>query len=223
MKRGITIVSAFVLLISLSSFMGLFPRVDKPNSPDASMIVLEFAVDNKGELENFANANWSMWIPELINEKGELVQFRWATGLADINDFYYKENLIAGKYTLKGFTHVYTDYGKLKEYETEKGSTEMVAKNPYDGKPYRVRQFFPLEEPVVLDLKPNIISSLGKYVVKYKYKEGVSGTSDDRWKMLEDYTKVVMADPEDQSLLEYMAPWATKKWKMWNAKNPAKK
>ncbi len=223
MKKAIIFTSALLLIVSLSSFMGLFPRVDKPDSPDASMIVLQFAIDNKGELETFGNANWSMWIPELVDETGTLVPFKWATGLADMTNFYYKENLKAGKYTLKGFTHVYTDYGKEKEYEEAKGSTEMVTKNPYDNKPYRVRQFFPLEKPVILDLQPNIIASLGMYVMKYKYKEGISGTSDDRWKILEDYTKIVMADPEDQSLLEYMKPWATKKWKMWNAKNPANK
>jgi hypothetical protein len=203
--------------------MGFFPKVDKPNSPDASMIVLQFGIDNKGELETFSNANWSMIIPVLLKEDSSLVPFRVSTGLVDMTNFYYKENLKAGKYTLTGFMHVYTDYGKLAEYETQKGSTEIVAKNAYDDKPYRVKQFFPLEKPVVLDLKPNIIASLGMYVMKYKYKEGISGTSDDRWKMQEDYTKIVLADSEDQSLLSYMKPWATKKWKMWNAKNPATK
>ena len=223
MKKTVLIFGILFLFIAFSSFMGLFPKVDKPDSPDASMIVLQFAIDNKGELESFGNANWSMIIPVVLKEDSSLVPFRVSTGLADMTNFYYKENLKAGKYTLTGFMHVYTDYGKLAEYEAKTGSSEIVSKNAYDDKPYRVRQFFPLEKPVVLELRPNIIATLGKYAMKYKYKEGISGSSDDRWKMQEDYTKVVFADPEDQSLLTYMKPWATKKWKMWNAKNPANK
>lgn len=220
MKKSLLIISVLVFGVK-SLFAGLFPKVDKPVSPDASMIMLQFSVDEKGNLEKFLNFNWSMWTPVVKDEEGNIVEFRvWTAGVDDMTDLYYKENLKPGKYTLLGFNYVYTDFGKLEEYEKKKGGTELVSKNPYDDKPYRVKQFFPLEKPYAFILKPGTIMTLGHYVIKYKLKEGVSGTSDDRYRTLEDETKIMMADPEDQSLLTFVKPWASKKWKMWNARNP---
>ncbi len=204
-----------------SAWAGFFPAVDKPETPESSLIALQFSIDNKGELETFANLNWSMWTPIVKKEDGTIVEFRVNTGLVDMTTLYYKENLTPGKYTLIGFEHVYTDYAKLSKYELTHGKV-FVTKNPYDDKPYRVKQFFPLEEPYEFTLKPGTMMTLGHYVIKYRYKEGPSGSSHDRYRVVEDRTKILMADIEDQHVLELMKPWATKKWKLWNKRNPLK-
>jgi len=222
MKRLLSIVVVVLAFGVNASFAGLFPSVNKPDSPDASMIAMQFSVDEKGELIAFMNSNASMWAPVVKMEDGSIVEFRWFTGGVDMTAIYYKENLVAGKYTLIGFQHVYTDYGKLAEAEKAKGSSIIPDKNPYENEPYHIKQLFELDNPIEFALEPNKIMTLGHYAIKYKYKEGLSGTSDDRWKVREDETKIMMTDSEDQSLLNYMKPWATKKWKMWNAKNPAK-
>lgn len=222
MKRIFNLTMVFVFLGVFSSYAGFFPSIDKPTSPDASLIALQFSIDNNGTLETYMNANWSMWAPVLKMEDGSLVEFRVNTGGADMTGIYYKENLVAGKYTLVGFNWIYTDYDKLHEYKSKPGNeNHSVPKKAYDDKPYRVRQLIALDSPIEFTLEPNKMMTLGHYVIKYKVKEGIDGTSADRFRVVEDQTKIMMADSEDQSLLTYMKPWATKKWKMWNAKNPA--
>ncbi len=222
MKKIIISLSLIFVVGISSTFAGLFPKIDKPNSPEASLIALQFSIDDKGELIPFSNTNVSMWTPVVKKEDGTIVEFRVFNGGADMTTIYYKENLTAGKYTLLGFNHVYVDYGKLHKYEEELGKPFTLYKEPYANKPYHVIQFFPLDKPYEFTLKPNVMMTLGNYVIKYKINGGVAGTTDDRYRVIEDETKIVMADKEDQSLLAYMKPWATKKWKMWNAKNPAK-
>lgn len=206
----------------MTAFAGIFPGISKPNSPDASLIALRFSVHDGGELTKFLNTNWSMWTPVVKKEDGTLVEFRSWSGGADITTIYYKENLAPGKYTLVGFNYVYTDYGKLADYERKIGHREMVHKNPYDNKPYHVVQFFPLKTPYTFTLAPNTMMSIGHYVIEYQLYEGFSGSSDDRYRAAEDGTRIIKADTADQYVLRYMKSWATKKWKMWNKKNPAK-
>jgi len=206
-----------------TSFAGLFPSVSKPSSPDASMIVLQFGIDDAGKLIGCANTSAFAWVPVVKDSDGNIIKFRVFNGGVDMTTIFYKENLKAGEYTLEGFNHVYLDYGKLDAYRIEKGTKEAAKEAPYDNLPYDVVQFFALDEPVKLNLEPNKIMSFGNYGVKYKYKGGLAGTTDDRWMLVEDETKIILANSEDQSLLNYISSWATKKWRMWNAKNPAAK
>lgn len=222
MKKIFSLLLIVITIGISTSYAGLFPKVDKPNSPDASMIALQFSIDNNGNLEPCVNANWAMWAPVVKMEDGSLVEFRVFNGGANITSIYYKENLVAGKYTLVGFNRIYTDFDKLDEYKKiPRNENHVVPKNAYDDKPYRVRQLIAIDSPIEFTLEPNKIMTLGHYVIKWKVKEGPDGTSADRYSAIEDQTKIMMADSEDQSLLIYMKPWATKKWKMWNAKNPA--
>lgn len=222
MNRKFSLFIALVFVGVFSSYAGLFPSVDKPNSPDASMIALQFSIDNNGNLEPCVNANWAMWAPVVKKEDGSLVEFRVFNGGVDMTSIYYKENLEAGTYTLVGFNRIYTDFDKLKEYKSKPGNEgHVVPKKAYDDMPYRVRQLVALDLPIEFKLEPNKIITLGHYAIKWQVKEGASGTSPDMYSLVEDQTKIMMADSEDQSLLSYMKPWANKKWKLWNAKNPA--
>ena len=224
MKRAYSII-ALLLIIGVNNFTfaGLFPSVDKPESPDASLIVLEFSIDNRGELESFANANWSVIIPLVKKEDGSYVDFKMQ--VSAYMTIYYRENLKAGKYTLVGFRHVYTDFGKLKEYKKANGIKDddlyFVKKDALDDLPYHIKQEFLLDAPIDFDLKPNTMMSFGKYVFKYrKGNGGAKGTTDDRYKITRG--EIMMVDVDDVSLLSRLKRnWTSKKWKLWNEKNPA--
>ena len=222
MKRFYSTLLVLIFMGVNLTYAGLWPSVDKPDSPDASMIVLQFSIDDKGNLTSYANTNASMWAPVVKKEDGTLVKFKVYSGGADMTNIYYKENLVAGKYTLVGFHFVYTDFGELDKYRAETGDKTGPYKHfyDYDEKPYHIRQVFPLEKPIEFNLEPNKIMTLGHYVIKKRVKEGIMGTSDDRYRVTR--AEIMMADSEDQSLLSYIKPWSSKKWKLWNAKNPAK-
>jgi hypothetical protein len=219
MKRIYSIIAALIIGINSVTYASIFPGVDKPDSPDASLIALKLDVDERGELTVFLNANWSVIVPLVKKEDGTFVDFRMVTGK------YYKENLKAGKYTLVGFRHVYTDFGKLEEYKKANGIKDddlyFVKKDAFDNMPYHIKQDFLFDEPIEFTLKPNAMMSLGEYVLKYrKGNGGAKGTSDDRYKITK--YELMMSDPDDDSILHEMKQWSTKKWKMWNEKNPVK-
>jgi len=201
----------------------MFPKVSKAKSDDMSMLALQFASNENGGLTNVINANWSSWIPAVTDSDGNLVKFRHFGAGADVNNIYYAENLEAGEYTLTGFYHIYTDYGKLEEYKKEKGETYTAEKAPYKNLPYHIKQLIALKEPVKVNLEANKMMSLGTYAVTFKYIGGLNGTTDDRWKAIEEETMITKEEPESDYILRYMKSWATKKWKMWNAKNSAEK
>lgn len=62
------------------------------------------------------------------------------------------------------------------------------------------------------------MQSLGKFAVKYQWVEGAAGTSDERWKVV-DETTISMEKPLDEHILRYMKPWRTHSWRPWNALN----
>ena len=188
-----------------------------------SMLALQFAHDENGELTNVINTNWSGWIPAVTATDGSLVNFRHFGAGADVNNIYYAENLKAGEYTILGFYHIYSDYGKLDEYKKEKGESYVAEKAPYKNLPYHIKQLIALKEPVKVNLEANKMMSLGNYAVEFKYLGGLNGTTNDRWKTIEEETKLTKEEPNNDYILKYMKSWATKKWKMWNAKNSAEK
>ena len=218
MKRAM-IFSAF-MLASAFSFAQLFPKVDKPTSEDMSMLVVQFAKDTDGKMEIVSNMNFTGWAPVVEGPDGKIVPFRNFDAGADMTNIYYSENLPAGTYTLKGFNHLYTNYTKLDEYKAQTGE-ELARYAPYENLPYHEVQFFPISQPVVVELIPNKMMSLGSLGVQYKWISGAAGTTDDRWKAVEDFSKITMEKPLDDYVLRYMKSWATPKWKKWNAKNPA--
>lgn len=223
MKRIIVLTLTLIYFGTLSGYAQMFPKVSKAKSDDMSMLALQFASDENGGLTNVVNANWSMWIPAVTDSDGNLVEFRHFGAGSDVNNIYYAENLEAGEYTLTGFYHIYSDYGKLEEYKKERGESYLAEKAPYKNLPYHVKQHITITEPVKVNLGADKMMSLGSYAVKFMYVGGVGGTTDDRWKTIEQETMITMEEPNNDFILSYMKPWATKKWKVWNAKNPAEK
>lgn len=210
-----------IFCISATSNAQLFPKVKKPSSPEMSMLVLQLSHDNDGQMENVINTNFTGWAPAVKGPDGNIIPFRKYDAAADITNIYYSENLPAGEYTLIGFYHVYTDYGKLKEYEAEIGHQHIPSYEPYENKPYHVKQLFELAQPVKIQLIPNKVMCLGNYAVKYKWVGGAAGTTDDRWRVVEDETSITVAEPQNNTVLRYIKTWATPAWKKWNAKNDA--
>lgn len=221
MKRTLVILATVLYFGLINGNAQLFPSVDKVASPEMSMIALQFAHDNDGKMENVINNNFTGWAPVVKGPDGNIVPFRNFDAGADMTNIYYAENLKAGEYTLIGFYHVYTDYGKLDEYKKEFGEKHMPIYEPYVDKKYHIKQVFELKEPIVLNLEPNKIMSFGSFAVKHKWVGGIAGTTDDRWKMDEQHTAITLEKPFDNYVLRYMKPWATPKWKKWNEKNSA--
>jgi hypothetical protein len=221
MKRSVISAMAFVCLVVSTGFAQLFPKVDKPTSDEMSMLVLQYAQEKDGKMENVLNMNFTGWAPAVKGPDGQIVPFRNYDKGADFTNIYYAENLPAGEYTLLGFYHVYTDYGKLKEYETSIGKTIIASYDPYGNLPYHVKQLIPLKQEVVVKLEANKVMTMGSYVVKFKWVSGMAGTTDDRWKAKEDETSITMEDPKSETVIRYIKSWATPAWKKWNAKNPA--
>lgn len=212
------------LLLSLCAAKGFsqfFPKVEKPSTPEMSMLVLQSSRDEDGKLVRIINFNFSGWAPAVMNSEGKIVPFRNFDAAADFTNIYYSENLPAGEYKLIGFYHVYTEYSKLEEYQKQ-FPNHIPTFSPYKEMPYHVKQLFSLKEPVVVVLEPNKIMTFGSYMVKFKWVGGASGTTPDRWKAIEERT-LLTTEPQNDTVLRYMKTWATPAWKKWNEKNTATK
>lgn len=129
-----------------------------------------------------------------------------------LDTFFYAENLRPGTYTLKGFMHVYTDYGKLAD-------DQSASYGPFEDYPYHVKQFMPISEEVTADLGSGVIDIFGRYFITYEWKDGSSGTTDDRWKVSE-ATVSIDYDADDRRALRVAKNWDTANWKLWNVRNP---
>lgn len=220
MKRIIILLAAFSIGIS-SIYAQLFPSVDKESSPEMSMLAIKFGSENDGKMENVINNNFTGWAPIVKDKDGNIIRFRNFDAGANFTNIYYVENLKAGEYTLVGFIHVYTDYDKLDEYRKQIGRDFLPSYGPYEENIYHIKQLFSLKEPIVINLEPNKMMSFGSFAVKYKWVGGLAGTTNDRWKMDENFTSITTEKPLDDEVLRYMKSWATPKWKKWNAKNSA--
>lgn len=219
MKRVAALTILFYFGLSMG-FAQLFPKVDKPTSTEMSMLVIQFANDTEGKMENVSNLNFTGWAPAVKGPDGNEVVFRNFDAGSGITNIYYSENLPAGEYTLTGFYHIYTDYSKLEEYKQATGE-KLARYAPYEKLPYHVRQHISLSEPVVVNLVSNKVMSFGSFAVTYKWVSGAAGETDDRWKANEEVTKITLEKPLDDFVLRYMKPWRTPAWKLWNAKNDA--
>ncbi|MGE0076332.1 MAG: hypothetical protein AB7S48_00580 [Bacteroidales bacterium] len=217
------IIFTLILVLGLGTMSinaQLFPRVTKPSSPEMSMLVIQFAHDDNGKMGNVNNMNFSGWAPAVMGPDGKVIPFRNFDAGADFTNIYYSENLPVGEYKLIGFYHVYIDYSKLDE--VRKGAPDKLTKYaPYEDLPYHVKQLVNLSEPVVVTLEPNKVMTFGTYAVKYKWFGGLAGTTDDRWRVVEDETSITVAEPQNNTVLRYIKSWATPAWKKWNAKNDA--
>ena len=222
MKRSALTITV-LLFCAFTVYGQLFPTVKKPASETMSLLALQLSHDNNGSMTKIVNTNFSGWAPAVKGPDGLIVPFRRFDAGADFTNIFYAENLIAGEYTLIGFYHVYTDYGKLKQYETEIGRTIITSYEPYEDRSYQVKQLFPLKNNVIVNLEAGKVKTFGSYAIKFGWVGGAMGTTDDRWKMNEEKTLVTVEDPSNELVLRYMKSWATPAWKKWNELNPASK
>lgn len=214
-KKSILSFIIIIMIINLSSCMsllGLWPDVAPPADQTSSMLVVEVGEGVPNESDSLFNSNATGWAPWVIDEKGDLVVFKPFDIESRLDSFFYAENINPGKYTLKGFIHVYIDYGKLDTSQT------IASYGPFENYPYHVKQFLPIDEEVIVNLKPATIDTFGRYYITYDWKEGAPGTSDDRWKVLENSIKII-SDSADRKALRVAKNWATPNWSLWNERN----
>ena len=208
-----------VLFVSsvISGFAQFFPKVEKPSSPEMSLLVLQGSHDEDGKPGKIENVNFTGWAPAVTGPDGKVVPFRNFDAGANFTNIYYAENLPAGEYKLIGFYHVYTDIAKLTEYQ--KSHPNFMPKFAhYEENPYHVKQMIPVKEPVVVALEPNKVMTFGSYLIKFVWTGGMGGTTSDRWKAVEEKS-FITSDPKNETVLRYMKTWATPAWKKWNEKN----
>ncbi len=211
MKKLILFSSMAVVIMAFTGCMSLFTAltVEPPVSEDASMLVLE-AADGAGSY--LTNVNYSGWAPLVEDKQGNVIPFRMVNALAEADTFYFSPNLMAGTYVLKGFRHVYTDYGLLPV-------GVLPDYDPYVEHPYHKRQEFLLDNPVVIQLKPGEMASFGKFEITSKWVGGAAGTTDDRWKVAPESVRII-ANPTDRNMLKAVKGITNAAWAPWNAMNP---
>lgn len=211
MKKWILLGLVLIFLIATTGCMSLFTAltVEEPVSDKASMLVVE-AVDGSGEY--LVNMNATGWAPVVVDAQGNVVPFQMVNILADAGTAYFAPNVMAGTYTLKGFRHVYSDYGLLPD-------NVIPDYEPYVENYYHIRQEFMLDKPVVLNVKESEMASFGKYEIASAWVEGAAGTSDDRWR-INPASVEINAEPADRNLLKVIKGITNANWAPWNAKNP---
>ena len=214
MKRviiiGITVLAALALSSCLT-LTGLFPFVPSPMNEDSSMLVVEIGTGTPDRSSWVINANYSGWAPIVLDSMGNEVRFINNEAVSNLDNLYYAPNLEPGSYTFIGFMHVYSDYSLYDSGET------ITSYGPYEKYPHQIRQIFELPEPIVIDLAPATMDSLGRYLVEFAQKRG---SSDDRWKVLEETFRYTYLFPDDRRALQVMKNWATPEWLEWNERNP---
>lgn len=217
MKKSLNLFLLLFVLSVIPGFAQFFPKVEKPTSPEMSMLALQGSHDEDGKLGRIENMNFTGWAPAVMNQEGKIVPFRNFDAGADFTNIYYAENLPVGEYKLIGFYHVYTDVDKLREYQ-KKFPNFIPRFTPYEENTYHVKQLFSVKEPVVVKLEPNKVMTFGSYLIKFVWTGGMGGTTPDRWKAVEEKSSIT-SDTKNETVLRYMKTWATPAWKKWNEKN----
>lgn len=212
MKKLILMVTLLFMLFAFSGCASLFTAlsVDPPVSENASMLVVEAVANTSDDV--LINNNFTGWAPLVEDAQGNIVPFKMVNILADVGTFYFAPNVMEGNYTLKGFRHVYTDYGLLPD-------GILPSYDPFTENIYHIRQEFMLDKPVVLKLGAAKMESFGKYLVEYEWVGGAPGTTDDRWKVAPSSVNIT-ANPSDRNMLKVLKGFTNASWAAWNLRNP---
>ncbi len=220
MKTKTFFLALLLFFGAVPGFSQLFPTVNRPSSDEMSMLVVLFGQENEGKMDIVLNLPYSGWAPAVIGPDGKEIPFRNFDSGVDISNIYYSENLVSGEYTLTGFYHFSIDYSELEKYKEETGE-DRARYAPFDNMAYNVRQLVALEEPVIINLVPDIVMTFGTFAVVFDYISGMAGTTDDRFQLDESKTRYSTIKPLDDHILRYIKPWRTRAWRGWNEKNSA--
>ncbi len=213
MKKLGALLPLLLVLVLVSSCISLgsfFPNVVSPLESDSSLLVVEAGIPGEGPL---FNSNASGWAPWVVDANGKMVPFKTFDAESRLDSFFYSENLASGKYTLKGFYHIFVDYSKLSE-----GTVALY--DPFANYSYHVKQEFPLDKPVEIVLGKGEMATFGRYFISYNWVEGIAGSSDQRWRVNPSTIKI-SGDKDDQKALRVAQNWRTPNWTLWNQRNPA--
>lgn len=216
MKKRVRILIIATLILPLvftscMTMLALWPNVNEP-AGDRSMLIVEAGIGGPADSESLFNSNYTGWAPWVVKENGDLVPFKIFDAEGRLDSFFYAENLSPGTYTMKGFLHVYTDYSKLED-------GVVCSYGPFEDYPYHVRQFLPLDQEVTLSLTPQTMDTFGRYFIDFSLVGGVSGTTDDRWEVVES-SVLISGNAQDRKALRVAKNWRTENWMLWNEYNP---
>lgn len=210
MKKAfiVLVLSAVLLTVGCMSIFEAL-AVDPPVDADSSMIVVEVSEDGSYLINN----NFTGWAPIVRDSEGMILPFRMINALADGATLYVIENVQPGTYTFTAMRHVYTDYGKLPE-------GLLPDYEPYTSSEYHIHQEFELSEPVVLEVKPGEIASLGYYEISYEWNGGGFAETDDRWAVVPSSLTIREEPSSTHPLSLIRNSLNSSAWKLWNERNP---
>ncbi len=213
MKKTLMILFTLLLVLSTFGCMTLFQAlsVDPPLDQNSSMIALEVAHDGSYLLNNNATG----WAPIVTDENGNILPFRMLDALSGAMTLYVIENVTPGTYTFSAMRHVYTDFGLLPD-------DIIPSYEPYVSTPYHINQEFPLPKPIVVEVKPGEIATLGYHDLSFQDNGGGFADKDDRYKILPNSFRIV-SEPDSLSPLEVIRnSLNSTNWAPWNERNPVK-
>lgn len=236
MKKGSTVQHILLALLlvlitlTLSSCASLMAGllgfdVAPPASSESSLLFVELVAYTEGQQgtvdDDVVEVNFtSGFFPVVVDENGKEVPFSVIEGMTEAGLVFYKENLQPGTYTMQGIRYLWmTDYAfmnsPIKDMEFDGQRTEWVE-----------RQFFALDEPVSLELKPGSTDSLGRYKAYFELMSD-QYEKDPNLSVEDDENKAVLfriesAEPENKETLKLMNNWTYEPWQLWNQRSVLK-
>ena len=220
MKRILILaIGVLVLFSSCATILGglfgeLFPAVDPPDGPAASMLMVELIAFTEGEAgteesRNYNNLVNSGFYPVVTDTSGREVRFGNIDSLANNGMVYWAENLEPGEYKLEGFRYLWMTHDDF--------MTTPIKDLKFDGQneaKWQKRNFYDLPESVKIEIGSGTIVSLGKYSVYYTLR----GIGDEKDNIVSWEYRLI--DPSDREILSQIKPWRSGNWPEWNERNP---
>ena len=67
------VLSILLSFIAMKGFPQFFPKVEKPASPEMSMLAMQASHDEDGKLGKIENMNFTGWAPAVMNPEGMVI------------------------------------------------------------------------------------------------------------------------------------------------------